>query len=55
MFSRVIKAIKPPGRTNFESYIGNLSKSGHGGVPTADEARKDFAAAIKAERAWPGF
>jgi hypothetical protein len=55
MFSRVIKAIKPSGRTSFDAYIGNLSKSGNQGVPTADEARKDFAASAKAAAFWRGY
>ena len=55
MFNRVIKAIRPSGRSNFDAYIGNLSKSGNRGVPTADEARKDYTAAVKAERIFPGF
>jgi hypothetical protein len=55
MFSRVIKAIRPSGRTNFDAYIGNLAKSGNQGVPTADEARKDFAASIRTQAYWRGY
>ncbi|MDP6454515.1 MAG: hypothetical protein QF898_14525 [SAR202 cluster bacterium] len=55
MFSRVIKAIKPSGKSSFDNYIGNLSKSSHRGGPTYDEARRDFAAAVKAERIWPRY
>jgi len=48
MFSKVIKAIRPSGRSNFDIYLTNLSKSGNLGVPTADEARRDYSAAVKA-------
>ncbi|MCH2317919.1 MAG: hypothetical protein MK524_16355 [SAR202 cluster bacterium] len=55
MFSRVIKAIKPSGKSGFNNYLGNLSKSSHRGVPTRDEARKDFVAALKPEHIWQGL
>jgi len=45
MFSRVIKAIKPSGKSGFNNYLGNLSKSSRRGVPTRDEVRKAFVAA----------
>ena len=55
MFSRVIKAIKPSGKSGFNNYLGNLSKSSHRGVPTRDEAHKAFNAAQKAEHIWQGL
>ena len=55
MFSRVIKAIKPSGKSGFNNYLGNLSKSNHRGVPARDEARKAFVAAQKPEHIWQGL
>ncbi len=55
MFSRVIKAIKPSGKSGFNNYLGNLSKSSHRGATTRDEARMDFVAAQKAEHIWQGL
>ena len=55
MFSRFIKAIRPAGKSNFDTYLANLSKSGNRGVPTADEARRDYSAAIKASWISPRF
>ncbi len=55
MFSRVNKAIKPSGKSGFNNYLGNLSKSSHRGSPTRDEARKDFVAAQKPEHIWQGL
>jgi len=55
MFSRAIKAIKLSGKSGFNNYLGNLSKSSHRGVPTRDEARKAFVAAQKAEHIWQGL
>ena len=55
MFSRVIKAIKPSGKSGFNNYLGNLSKSSPRGVPTRDEARKDFVATQKPEHIWQGL
>ena len=52
MFSRVIKA---SGKSGFNNYLGNLSKSCHRGSPTRDEARKAFVAAQKAEHIWQGL
>ena len=55
MFSRVIKAIKPSGKSGFNIYLGNLSKSSHRGATTRDEAHKAFIAAQKAEHIWQGL
>ena len=55
MFSRIKKAIRPSGRSDFDSYIGNLSKSGNYGGPTADEARKDYRATVWSESVWAKF
>ena len=55
MFSRVIKAIKPSGKSGFNNYLGNLSKSNHHGVPTRDQASKAFVAAQKPEHIWQGL
>ena len=55
MFSKFIKAIRPTGRSSFDNYIGNLSKSGNRSGPTADEARKDYRAAVRSQSAWAGF
>ena len=52
MFSR---AIKPSGKSGFNNYLGNLSKSSHRGVPTRDETRKAFVAAQKSEHIWQGL
>ena len=55
MFSRAIKAIKLSGKSGFNNYLGNLSKSSHRGVPTRDEACNAFVAAQKSEHIWQGL
>ncbi len=53
MLSRFFKL---PHRTGsrFDTYLSSVVRVGGSGAPTVDEARKDYAATVKAATLWRG-
>lgn len=51
MFSKVINAVKRAGHGSaFDSYFGSVYGKGQSGVPTHDEAWKDYREALRNRR-----
>ena len=53
MFNRLFKPTKA-WNSRFDTYLSNVVRVGRSGAPTADEARKDFAATVRAASLWHG-